>query len=156
MFSEKQQFRQIWLLLLLGGIFLLSFYQWLSIVISDHIWVNERLVPMLVLLLVSGFILSVRLTMVINKEGLSVQFFPIHFKPKFYAWDSIQKAEVRTYSPIQEFGGWGYRIGLFGAGKALNISGNKGLQLYFKNGQKLLIGTQVPEKLSEIIAQMNK
>ncbi len=156
MFSETQQFRQIWLLLLLGGIFTLSFYQWLSAAIADQIWFNDRLFPMCVLLLVTVFILSVRLTTTVHNEGISVQFFPIHFKPKFYNWDSIQKAEIRTYSALLEFGGWGYRIGLFGAGKALNISGNKGLQLYFTNGQKLLIGTQQSEKLSTFIAQMNK
>ena len=154
MYTEKQRFRQIWLWVILIGILSLATFQWVQVSIETNQLINERFVPFLVLLLVSNLIYAIELKTQINERGVQVQFFPIHFKPRFYAWDSILKAEVRNYSPLAEYGGWGYRIGLFGAGKALNIQGNWGLQLVFKNGQKLLIGTQNLEKITEIMNQI--
>jgi hypothetical protein len=58
----------------------------------------------------------------------------------------VASIEVRKYSPIKEYGGWGFRYG-FKNGKAYNISGNMGLQLILKNGDRILIGTQKPEEL---------
>jgi TATA-box binding protein (TBP) (component of TFIID and TFIIIB) len=46
---------------------------------------------------------------------------------------------------------------MFGAGKAYNVSGNKGVQLVFKNGKKLLIGSQKADELAKAIESvMNK
>lgn len=57
---------------------------------------------------------------------------------------------MRTYSPIKEYGGWGYRITLKN-GKAFNVTGNKGIQLVLKSGKKLLIGTQQESEASLVI-----
>jgi hypothetical protein len=65
--------------------------------------------------------------------------------------DELEKWEVRTFSPIKEYGGWGKRHGKSGA--ALTIKGNQGLQLIFKNGHKLLIGTQNAEALKAFLKQ---
>ena len=53
---------------------------------------------------------------------------------------------MRKYSPLREFGGWGYRVGP--GGKAFNMQGNMGLQLEMMGGEKLLIGTRKPEELA--------
>ena len=58
--------------------------------------------------------------------------------------------EIREYKPIMEYGGWGIRG--FGSNRALNIKGKIGLQLVFKNGQKLLIGTQKADEIVKILA----
>lgn len=83
-----------------------------------------------------------------------MRFFPFHLHYKHYSWDDILKAEVRTYNPIGEFGGWGLR----GAGKdrAFNISGNQGLQLEFKDHKKLLIGTRQAEAITKALEQIQK
>jgi hypothetical protein len=47
-------------------------------------------------------------------------------------------------------------MGLMGKGKAFNVSGNKGLQLEFNDGRKLLIGTSKPEELEAFLLQLNK
>ena len=41
---------------------------------------------------------------------------------------------------MDDYGGWGIKEGP--KGKALIVKGNKGLQLFLKSGEKLLIGTQ--------------
>ncbi|MHC4643443.1 MAG: hypothetical protein ACYS32_17515, partial [Planctomycetota bacterium] len=62
----------------------------------------------------------------------------------------------RTYKPILEYGGWGIRCSFTGKGKAYNVSGNKGVQLVFTNGKKLLIGSQQPDDLAAAIEEMLK
>jgi hypothetical protein len=40
-----------------------------------------------------------------------------------------------------EYGGWGIKYGKMG--KAYNVSGNRGVQLEFTDGKRLLIGSQI-------------
>ena len=70
-----------------------------------------------------------------------------HLKEIFIAWDQLDECYLRTYSPLGEYGGWGIKYGLGGAGKVYNVSGNQGLQLVFKDGARLLIGTKKPQEL---------
>jgi hypothetical protein len=102
-------------------------------------------------LLITFFVLSFRLNTQIKIEGIYVRLFPLQVSYRFLPWNSLLKCYVRKYSPVAEYGGWGFRLGLFGKGTAYNISGNDGLQLEFANGKKLLIGTQKPGELSKVI-----
>ncbi|MBK9224473.1 MAG: hypothetical protein IPO23_07190 [Flavobacterium sp.] len=70
--------------------------------------------------------------------------------------DKLTKSFVRQYSPLMEYGGWGLRLGLFGNGKAFNVSGDKGLQLEFTDNKKLLIGTNRPEELTETLIKIGQ
>jgi hypothetical protein len=92
-----------------------------------------------------------RLTTRVSSDGIRVRFVPFHFKEQFYPWDSIESAQVRTYSPLREYGGWGIKYGFNGQGKVYNVSGNQGLQLIFKSGEKLLIGTQKPDEIQAAV-----
>jgi len=160
LFSETQKFKQwwIWLLLLgLNGTILYGIYQQLFL---DQQFGNKPMSD--VSLIVTGIFISL-LTIVfllfklethIKEDGIYVRFFPIHISFRFYTWESISKLEVREYKPISEFGGWGLRG--FGKNRALNISGNIGLQIEFKDGKKLLIGTTKSDELSDVIHRMNK
>jgi hypothetical protein len=51
----------------------------------------------------------------------------------------VSRISIRKYRPLSEFGGWGIRYGRSGA--AVNLRGNIGIQVEFRNGKKLLIGT---------------
>jgi len=51
----------------------------------------------------------------------------------------------------------GFRCGFRkGSGKAYNMKGNQGAQLVFKNGKRLLIGSQKPDELAEAINSIMK
>jgi len=63
---------------------------------------------------------------------------------------------LRGYSPISEYGGWGMRYSLSGKGRALNVSGRTGVQLVFKDGKKLLIGTQKADDIMQVLAVLGK
>lgn len=67
----------------------------------------------------------------------------------------MKKCYVPSYNPIREYGGWSYH-GSFGKGKVLNVKGNKGIQLEFKDGKKILIGTQKQEDIHNLIEQYFK
>ncbi len=99
---------------------------------------------------------SMRLTTLIDSTGIYYRFMPFHLKPRHIEWQEVEKAYIRTYSPIKEYGGWGIRKGLGKTGMAFNVSGSTGLQLELKDGQKILIGTQHPDDVTTLLRQLKK
>ena len=95
-----------------------------------------------------------KLKMKVTKEGLYYQFFPIHLKEHLISFDEINSFKERTYSPINEFGGWGIRYGF--EGKAYNVSGSQGVQLKLKNGNKILFGSQKSIELEDALQKASK
>lgn len=139
LFTEKQRFTQWWLWLIMILAVAFAFYY------------EESTLEMAVALIIPIFLFVLNLETEISKEGISIRFFPFHLKKKFFSWDEIAKAEVREYSPLLEYGGWGIRKGK--SGVAYNVKGNMGLQLVLKSGKKILIGTQKTEELKQILAE---
>ncbi|MBI1221618.1 MAG: hypothetical protein GC180_03355 [Bacteroidetes bacterium] len=159
LFNEVQRFRQWWMWVILiicdGTLIGGAWQQW-----SQEEMFKDRmsddmglLFSIGMLLLVNILFLVFRLETSIYDEGIVVRYFPFHLRAREFSWKDISSAEVRTYSPIREYGGWGLRLGLFGRGKAWNVSGDQGLQLVFNNGKKLLIGTQKPEEIREALTE---
>ena len=96
------------------------------------------------------FFIVLRLETGIGEEGVYARFFPFHLSPKVFKWDEIAAVEAVTYRPILDYGGWGIRYGR--KGRAYNVKGNRGIYITFMNGKRLMIGSQVPEKMLEIAA----
>ena len=92
----------------------------------------------------------------VRPDGLYVRYFPFHIHFRKFSPEDLSEYYARQYKPIREYGGWGIRCGLFGKGKAYNASGNKGVQLVFKNGKKLLIGSQRAQELEQAIRSIIK
>lgn len=89
-------------------------------------------------------VLLLRLDTRIDDKGISTYFRPFGFTRKSFSWDEISECYVRSYSPLQEYGGWGLRtLGM--RSKAYNVAGNQGIQIVTNEGRKFLIGTQQPE-----------
>ena len=157
LFKESQRFKQWWLWLILLGFNILFLFGVFKQVIEeqwfgDNPMSNEGLITATVLtIIITILFVNYRLDTKIKTDGIYVRFFPFHIKFKHYTWDKLTKSFVRQYSPLMEYGGWGLRLGLFGNGKAFNVSGDKGLQLEFTDTKKLLIGTNRPEELSETL-----
>lgn len=102
--------------------------------------------------LVAVLLFALRLTYSIDSTGITVAYFPF-IRQRTYLWGDVEAAYVRKYNPLGEYGGWGLKGGLK-SGKAYNVWGNKGLQLTFKNGKKLLIGTQKAAELSTYLTTL--
>jgi hypothetical protein len=91
---------------------------------------------------------ALRLVTEVTPDGVWVRFIPL--SKRRIGFDQIASCEARTYRPILEYGGWGYRWGL--SGTAYNVSGNQGVQLRLASGRRLLIGSQRAEELAEAIS----
>jgi len=87
-----------------------------------------------------------RLNTKVTDEALWVAFPPFFRKWKKILPDEIDRYEIRTYRAKREYGGHGNKRRRR-SGRSCTVSGNIGLQLYFKNGKKLLIGTQKKQAL---------
>lgn len=162
LFTESQRFKQWWLLLILlsfNGLFLFGVFKQVieKQQFGDNPMSNEGLLTATVLtIIITILFVNYRLDTKIKTDGIYVRFFPFHIKFKHYTWDKLTKSFVRQYSPLTEYGGWGLRLGLFGNGKAFNVSGDKGLQLEFTDNKKLLIGTNRPEELTETLIKIGQ
>ena len=158
LFKESQRFKQWWLWLILlsfNGLFLFGVFKKQQF--GDNPMSNEGLLTATVLtIIITILFVNYRLDTKIKTDGIYVRFFPFHIKFKHYTWDKLTKSFVRQYSPLMEYGGWGLRLGLFGNGKAFNVSGDKGLQLEFTDNKKLLIGTNRPEELTETLIKIGQ
>ena len=161
-FTESQKFKQWWIWLILLGVNGLFLFGVFKQVIGGEQFGDKPMgdtgllfITGLTIVLTLLFVMM-RLDTTINKEGIYVRFFPFHLKYKHYAWEKLTKSYVRQYSTIKEYGGLGIRLGLFGAGTAYNVSGDKGLQLEFSDNKKLLIGTNKPEELTEMLDKIGQ
>ncbi|KIC94356.1 hypothetical protein [Flavihumibacter solisilvae] len=150
-FTERQQFRQWWLWLILLGVNFLCLFNIYNRQIPPG--KSGLFIAIILTLLLVIFFYILRLETIIKKDGIYVRFFPFHLEFRHYSWYELSKTYVRKYSPLLEYGGWGIRIGIFGKGKAYNVSGNQGLQLEFNNERRLLIGTSNPEELKTALVQ---
>jgi len=150
LFKEEQRFRQWWMWLILGSA-LLTIVIPLASEFSVQSWDTSsedfsRLillgsVAVLFIVAVLIVLLLSRLQTKITYNGIFITFPPLKRKSHKVKIQEIEWFEIRTYKAGREFGGYGFRSRRT-SGQAYTVSGNIGLQLYFKNGKKLLIGTQ--------------
>lgn len=160
-FTEQQKFTQsfMWFVHILnfGLLVLMSYALFQQLILGKPF--GDKPAPDVVLILsfllvlaITVFLFMIKLTSRIDEKGINYQFFPFHFSMKKIEWNEIQKAYVRKYSPISEYGGWGIKGGFLNSkGKAINVSGNIGIQLELKNGKKLLIGTQKENEAKQVL-----
>jgi hypothetical protein len=161
-FSEIQKFKTRWAwmaVVAFNGLFIYAIVQ--QVILGKPFgtkpapdWVLY--VCELVALLLVAFILSIRLKTTIGINGIRYRFYPFQFKTTFIQWHELNDAYIRQYSSFYEYGGYGISIGSARTGKAINTSQscNKGLQLQFKNGKLLLIGTTNPDAIQQILSEV--
>lgn len=158
-YSETQRFRQAWVwvvfvLLLLLNVFNF-WYKPSNIELYKSLYPDSFLakfdellfyIKVVGVILAAGYILlfglfTLRTT--VNEAGVSYQFFPMQFNLVKKGWGEIEKAYVRQYrrakgGPVKYF---------VNDGRTYSIAGIMGLQLVFKNGDRVLVGTQQPQAL---------
>ena len=147
-FSEKQKFNHKWLWIILFflaiiPISLLVFGKDFKLVASgDYIGVTVMLLPIILIYLAE-------LRVEVSEDGLKYQFFPFHIKVYEIRFADIDSFKELIYSPLKDYGGWGMKYSF--SGTAYNVSGNKGVKIFLKNGKKVLFGTQKPHKFFEAL-----
>ncbi len=156
-FEEEQKLDVWWLKIFIIALLLVSlgplYYGLITQLSLGEPWGNKPMSDMgivitavVITMVMAGVIFLMffsKLSTFVRGDGIHVSFFPF-FREKIFSHDKIKSYEVRKYKPIVEYGGYGLRHSMRN-GKAYNMSGNIGLQLYFNDGKKLLIGTKRPE-----------
>lgn len=149
-YHEIQRFRQWWLL-----ITVVAATAWVLFTIINYgrednwayIGIFALIMPLLLLL-------SMKMETKITDTGVHVSMFPLLMRTRHFEWSDIDKAYMRTYQPLKEYGGWGIKG--TGSNRAYNVSGKEGLQLELKDGRRILIGTQKPQEMDEVLRIIHK
>ena len=147
-FYEKQQFRQVWIWMILILILLILLIPIISGVFG--VFLN-------IILLTIGYCFiwlfySMKLITEIKKDGIQIIFTP--FTNFIIPFNKIRSYKIRKYRPILEYGGWGIRFNR--TGKAYTVSGKIGLQIELSNGKEILIGTENPDKLLQSLNKLSQ
>ena len=166
-FKETQQFRQWWFIILVLAptvpTMIFNVYAlWRQNI--QHIQVGNEpapncvyIVSFLVLALIIWSFLVAKLEVSIDEEGIHYRFFPFSFKTKIITKAEIQRYEIRKFSAIGDYGGWGVKRGLGRKwGKGYIVGGHTGLQLYLTNGKKVLFSTQRSQAINHAMDEMMK
>lgn len=115
---------------------------------------NRLLIIFLPILLVANFILGSKLITQIRTDGIYVRFPPWQSKFSQYNWVDIAEVFVKDYKPMQEFMGWGIR---YAPGKiGFIVSGNSCIEIVFKNGNRVLITSQRPGEVNEVLRRIER
>jgi hypothetical protein len=153
-FKEVQRFRAWWMSVLLIGLFMFWGYSMYNLHFLKVPFGNlnpgrfnftQAVLPLIILLLVYA-----NLRTEISNKGISFQFRPFQFKPRMIKWEEIEHIYVREWS-LKEFWGWGIRYNF--KMTAYTTMGKKGIQINLKNGKKILLGTQKPELVTEVLTK---
>ena len=131
------------------------------LLVFNLIWqrgtVNELTVAIFTAMIVCAIVRifsTTRMIMQIRDEGIYVRFPP--FQPSFthFAWDDIQEIYLRKFDAVSEYYGRGIKMGPMGKGYI--VSGDTGIQIVLRNNARVLISTQQPEQVRDILMDIRK
>ena len=161
-FNETQRLKTWWVwgaLIAVNGIFVFAIIQQIIIgkpfgntPLSNKGLLLAAVIPVAVL----GFVISIRFVTNISAAGIRYRYYPFQFDTTLIEWEELSDVYMRKYSSFYEYGGWGIRVGGAKTNRAINTSAscNIGLQLEFKNGNQLLIGTRKPAEIEALLNQL--
>jgi hypothetical protein len=154
LYTETQRFRQPWILAIIGLIALGAWVGFIQQVVRGKPFGDDPAPDWAVTLLTA--LLGIGLPAATVWLRMETEVYPdrveVRMKPlshRVIPVSEIAGAAVRTYRPLRDYGGWGIRG--FGANRAYNASGDRGVQLVLTDGNRVLIGSQQPEALEAAI-----
>lgn len=162
LFKEEQRFKQWWVWLIIVFTLLFVIVPLVNAITEEQAQLSSSdtarfifygVLAVLFLAAVIIVMLFIKLKTKITDNGIYVTYSPFVRKWKKFPEQEIEKYEVRRYRAMLEYGGYGMRRRRK-AGQAFSISGNIGLQLYLKNGKKLLIGTQKKQAIEYAMTKL--
>jgi hypothetical protein len=150
-FREEQRFRQPWVWVLVLGVAALQWWGWIQQILLGQPFGDNPAPDWMMWLfwLLFGiglplFFLSLRLVVEVRADGVWLRFIPL--TKRTIPFGEIERCEAVDYQPVRQYGGWGIR-GL-GSNRAYNVSGSRGVRLYLRNGDVVVIGSQRAEALA--------
>ncbi len=162
LFKEEQRFTQWWVWLITAFALFAVIVPLVNAIIEEQAQINSsntaRLIiygVLIVLVLAVVLIIMpfIKLKTKIAENGIYIIYFPFVRKWKIFPAQEIEKYEIRRYRAKLEYGGYGMKKRRK-VGQAFSMSGNIGLQLYLKNGKKILIGTQKKQAIEYAMVKL--
>jgi hypothetical protein len=151
LFQERQVFIRRWWPLLLSPVVLIVALVWL--LPAKPLQLNwSAVVAGVVVVLSVSLLLVLRLETRLDAAGVHYRLFPLQWAWHSRPWTEVAQAYVRSYDPLGEYGGWGLKGSR--SNRAYNISGDQGLQLVLRDGNRLLLGTQRPAEITQVLSQL--
>ncbi len=166
-FNEEQKFSTPWIwLVIFPALGLLIFFLKFNELNSDIANQGEK-DDIIGLLIIGGFMFvmmtgltilfyKMRLLTQVKPDGVYFKYPPFVNKERLISKAEISSFEIRKYNPRREYNGHGVKKGrrFKQSGMAYTVSGRIGLQIYLKNGKKILIGTKRKEALKHAMEKM--
>jgi len=157
LYHEEQHFRQWWLWVLVVGLAALGWWSLVQQILLGRPFGDNPApdwgVWLLWLALGVGLpLFCARLELVLEVTTQEVLIWYRPLSRRVIALDEIERLEVRTYSPIGEYGGWGIK-GWSRKKIAYNISGHRGVDLTLRDGRRVMLGSQRADELAEAIGR---
>ncbi len=156
LYREVQHFRQLWLWIIILLVSFVAIWSLIQQIFLDTPFGNNQAPDalLIIIVIIFGFVFpavfyKMNLTTQVRNDGIYYRFFPFHLSFHKIKLEDIVECEVRNYSALKDYGGWGIRYGRMG--KAYNISGNRGVQLKLSDGSRLLLGSQKPEEFAAAV-----
>lgn len=152
-YQETQKFGHngVWFAIL--GLFLVTFYAFTQLILMgiNQILLIAMIPSMTLLFYLLMLFRRFQLDTIVTNKGLEFRFFPTQKEFQEIEWQFVKGVEIKEYSPLKHFGGWGAR---FGATKAFTLGGNRGIEITFTNDRKLLLGSKRADELYRTIRQV--
>ena len=156
-FREEQNFRRVWwVMLLVIGLAAMMWWGFYQQIILGEPW-GDNPGPdwfMWLFLLLFGiglpaFFWWLKLMVEVRTDHVQIHYWPL--AKLTIPFSDIERIQARTYSPMKEYGGWGIRRGWSSKKMAYNVSGNQGVELFLKDGRRVMIGSQKAQELAMAI-----
>lgn len=93
------------------------------------------------------WLMTIPLTIEVTNEDVRVRLAGIG---RAIDLTQIVSVEARRYSPIKQFGGWGWRVGRDGA-RAFSIAGNHAAVVTLADGREIYMGSKDPQRVVDEI-----
>ena len=154
-FSEKQKMPGVWIAII-PTCFLscLVSFQEMKPLADDWKNILPLLITMLIMTALCVFMFKFELKTNYTDEYVQVIYSPFHWKPKKFYWKDVVHFKTRNADSFSEYY-WGWGIKGARKNRAYTADGDFGLQLTFKDGKRLFIGSQNKVELEKVVNELN-
>ena len=167
-YVEVQRFQQPWLWIVVGalsGLIIGVFgYGLVQQLVFGRPWGDHPLSDTALLVVAAINILAfgiglplslmlLKLVTEVTRHEIFIALSPI--VRRHIRFQEIRSLRAKTYRPIRDYGGWGYRAGRKGS-RAYNARGDRGVEIELRDGRIVMIGSQQAEALERAIRDAMK
>ena len=151
-FREEQRFEWFWTAAMLVPPIIVGYG------LYRQVWQGRPVGPAFLLwsafvvtVVVAVWISQMKLVTEVHDDVLSIRFLLL-WPDRAIPWNQVRRAEVFTYRPIKDYGGWGVRWAA-GRGIVYHARGSRGVRMELVSGERVLVGSDRPEDLARAIRE---